>query len=181
MKKTTKMVLAYTLIAGSLLAGGQAFHMYTSTVQAEQQQSNAQILLQTKDLAKQGKVISSEDFGMGSNKNDIIKKWGPPEGEFDDKWILSYAKKRSIQFGLEGNKVSGMNTSDKNLTSITYNEVQKVLGKGVLHKDMGDMFEVSYQVGKNTLVFTFPVLDNKNPEVFGVSVREKYQEEEITL
>lgn len=182
MKKTTKMILAYTLIAGSILAGGQVYQVYTSSVYADQQKSNAHILRQTKDLAKQGRVLNSENFRMDSNKNDIIKKWGAPD--LVDKWTLSYNGKRSIQFQLDGSKVVGINTTDKNLTSITYSEVQKVLGKGVSHENMGDLFEVSYKVGKNTLVFAFPVKtkkNNYNPEIFGISVREKYQDEELTL
>jgi hypothetical protein len=171
MNKTIKLVLVYTLLAGLLFAGAQIYQVYASKVQADQLQQHEKTLRQVKDLAQHGKLINSGAFGLNSNKNDIIKKWGKPEME--DKWLLSY-KKPSVEFQLEGTKVVALQTADESLTSIAYTEVQKVLGKGVPIENMGDLFEVHYSIGKNNLVFTFPVKtkqNNFNPKVFGVRVK----------
>lgn len=176
MKKTAKIVLACTLLSGSLLAvSSQTYAAPVFTTKVDHQQQHEKTLLQTRDLAKQGKVINSETFGLKTSKQEIVKKWGQPEeSDSSSDGYLDY-QKRGIKFLLSSNQVDMLVSSDKNLTSITYKEVQKVLGKGSSDESdgKGDTFGVQYQAGKHLLTFIFPKKSNQNsnnPKILNVIV-----------
>lgn len=159
MNKTIKTVVATTFTIGTLLAG---FSQITpvdasSTIQphqvSTQQQNNQKLVKQIKQLAAEGKVITSESFRLGSSHADIIKKWGKPD-EGSDKDYLYYDK-RQISFFGESGHVKQINTYDQRYYDITYKEVQKEFGKPVKEVKGEDGIYWTYKTGDHTLEITF--------------------------
>jgi hypothetical protein len=123
-----------------------------------------ELLKQTKQLADQGKVISSEEFGLYTPQEEIEAKWGKPDSDSnlaDGEWKYN---KHSTTFYLgknitdSGGKtvVSNIKTTDKRYAAITAEELQKTLKDGVVYKEGG---YITYSTDIANLTFYFN-LDN---------------------
>src|SRR5690242_8926155 len=98
MKKMGKALLITTLLVGvSSFAVPAVSPVHAAA--ATKTESHQQILHRTMKLAASGKTINSENFGIGSDGNAIVKKWGKPDKGSVKEEYLSY-KKRSIWFRL---------------------------------------------------------------------------------
>lgn len=122
-------------------------------------QSSDTLLKNTMALGATGKAINSGVFGVGSRKKDIIQKWGKPQ--YQDFWYLSY-RNRHIAFSLDSaGKVITVQTTDPDLLSTNYNDLEKVLGKPSEHdQGAGNIYD-SYHAGK--YIVEFHSTDMKEP------------------
>jgi hypothetical protein len=109
------------------------------------------LLKETMTLGIKGKAINSGEFGIGSRKKDIIKKWGKPESQ--DTSYLNY-EKRKIVFYIDGNgKVISLTTTETNLLAIKYSQLKKVLGTPFYHNQgVGNIYD-GYHARQYTVEF----------------------------
>jgi hypothetical protein len=133
MKKSVKTIMITTLAIGALLTGWsnenkvQASNQ-TNTKQETVKENHVQLLKQTRELAKQGKVKASKEFRIGSTPKEIVAKWGEAD-KSSDEYELKYSK-RYITFYLDDQKnVGSLWTNDKSYQNVTYEEVKKAYGK----------------------------------------------------
>ncbi|WP_028776674.1 DUF4309 domain-containing protein [Shimazuella kribbensis] len=169
MKKTVKGLMIGTLAVGTVLGGLLISKNFSSasdtpTIQVpvkQNHENHEQLLKQTLDLAKEGKVITSEEFGRYSSKKSIIAKWGEPDKDSKN-GILKYSKHATQFYIGDSNNykksVYLLETTDKSYASVTYDEVKrsKALGKGGEYKDRNTAY-IIYAVGENDLRFIFSV------------------------
>jgi hypothetical protein len=158
MNKTVKTLLVTTLVTGSLVAG----YLTVPMMHAEQIKTNnaaaneeeQQIVKKIMELSAKGKTINSEEFGIGSHESDIRKKWGEPTGS--NETYLSYMEKKQTEFALKDGIVTNwVNSSDKRIKEITYDEVVKIAGEPNSNKISEEERYVTYQTGKYTLLLIF--------------------------
>jgi hypothetical protein len=164
-KKVTG-ALAVALTVGTLLtgvvSGGEVFaDQSKTTVQSPIKQKNAVLLLETKKLAKQGKVTTSGEFKLGSAKSEIVKKWGNPDKDSKQKsGELKYSKRQVSFFvgNYDGHKdsVYSLHNFDKRYANVSYKDVKNTLGAGKEYKGKNDGY-LTYEVGGNILTFYFNV------------------------
>jgi outer membrane protein assembly factor BamE (lipoprotein component of BamABCDE complex) len=156
MKYIAKMLLATTLLVGAtlpvILSVSDAYAV-NSTKEVKTQESNKQIIDKTVKLAAQGKVINSEQFGLGSKKQDILKKWGKPEytDKYENHWeVLDYTK-RGVRFLLVKGQVTEVTTEDKRVLALSHKDVEQALGKPIEQDHGAGQIYETYQSGKNLI------------------------------
>ncbi|MCH5585514.1 YjgB family protein [Shimazuella sp. AN120528] len=145
-----KLVVAFAFIV-----------VLTGCISSAQQNADAsskdvghqKLIKQVLDLAAKGRTISSEEFGIGSQEADIVKKWGKPTSSNDT--FLSYAAKKQTEFGLHKGIVTWVNSADKRLKEVTYEEVIKTAGTPASDEKKDGRRYVIYQSGKYKLSFLF--------------------------
>lgn len=159
-KRLGKGMLVATLAVGTLLGGlvaAQPSYAANNLQTAQTQQDHAKLLKQTMQLAKQGKVKTSGEFGLFSSRKSIEAKWGKADKD-SKSWQSKYSKHATIfEFAdFDGHKDSVylVQTTDKSYSDVTYQEVKKVFGKGSEYKGIDGGY-VSYQAGDHTLSFNF--------------------------
>jgi hypothetical protein len=158
MKKMTKTLLASALLAGATIpaitAASDVYAAPKNTiVQVTEQEKHKQIIQNSFKRAKEGKTINSENFGIHSKEADIRKKWGKPTSSNDT--FLSYAAKKQTEFGLHKGIVTWVNSSDKKLKEVTYEEIIKTAGTPVSDTKNEGRRYVVYFTGKYKLSFIF--------------------------
>ncbi|WP_028778852.1 DUF4309 domain-containing protein [Shimazuella kribbensis] len=176
MKKTVKKIMVTTLAIGTLITGfsyvnGAQASEQTHTMQVSEKQNHKQLLLQTKKLADQGRVITSKDLGIGSSRRAIEAKWGKPDKN-SKKFDLKYSKhSTNFYFSVDDEKQKSafnVETSDKRYSAVTYDEVKKTFGKAneewFEQNDEGEFeYYVSYVVaGKKHYDLQFCFYSDKN-------------------
>ncbi|WP_028778383.1 DUF4309 domain-containing protein [Shimazuella kribbensis] len=159
MNKTTKTMIATTLVVGSLFTGSISIPAIYAEKEPERVHvvndvKHEQLIKKIMYLSSKGKTINSEEFGIGSHEVDIRKKWGEPTSS--NEYFLSYAEKKQTEFAIENGYVKNwVNSSDKRLEEITYEEVLKTAGKPLTNKTNEGRRFVTYQTGKYNLLLIF--------------------------
>jgi hypothetical protein len=180
MKKTVKTIMVTTLAIGTLITGfsyvnGAQASEQTHTMQVSEKQNHARLLKHTKELAKQGKVITTEKFGfgIGTPLKDIEAKWGQPTSKTDGE---SQYENRSTAFNFSFDKkhtTYWVYTTDKSYKSVSYEEMKRTLGKPVsefhYEEDKND-YQVVYETGKYELNFHFYKKNGKLGNIQSVDV-----------
>jgi hypothetical protein len=143
-------------VVAVLLLLGVAFTMINIVDAATKQQEdssmhmkNLALLKQTISLAQSGKTINSENFGIGTKANDIVKKWGKPD--YPDSTYELYYQTHSTSFFIKSGKVSSLTSFDKRYFDVTYKEVIQAYGKPVKQTFGDDGVYVQYKVGNRVL------------------------------
>lgn len=154
-------IVAKVVIATAVLAGG-LFGMYATsnigeaalkTNIADVQESHQQTIKNTVKLAKQGKTINSEKFGIYSKGSEIRNQWGQPDQSSDENYFIY--NKRQIEFELKQNKVVWITSYDKKFNDITVEEVKKIAGEPQKVKEGEDAYYLEYKKGIYVLEFAF--------------------------
>lgn len=166
-----KGVLVTTLAVAALWSGispitGVHAANNSSVVQTSVNQKHAKLLQHTKELAKQGKVTTTEKdgIGIGTSRKEIEKKWGKPTEKLtsEDRY-----DNRSTTFLFDDDKketVYWIFTTDKNYRSISYEELKRTLGKPSeeSHDDVDkNAYQLVYKTGKYELNFEFQKKNGK--------------------
>jgi hypothetical protein len=157
MKKFTKTILATVLFAGAVIPAIPAISKVyaapqNSNVKITEQQKHKQTIQSAFKRAAEGKTINSENFGIHSKESDIRKKWGKPTSS--NETYLFYNKKQT-EFGLKKGQVVWVDSFDKRLKEVTYEEVIKTAGTPVSDEKKDGRRYVIYQSGKYKLSFLF--------------------------
>ncbi len=156
MKIVAKVVIATAVLAGVLFGMYATFNIGEAaqkTKVADEQQNHQQIIKKTVKLAKQGKTINSEKFGIYSKGSEIRNQWGKPDQNSDENYLIY--NKRQIEFELKQNKVVWITSYDKNFNNITVPEVKKVAGEPQKVKEGEDAYYLEYKKGIYVLEFAF--------------------------
>lgn len=177
MNKWQKSGITFS-VATALLLSGIALPMIHTADAAPTQQavSSTQVkhhalLKQTKSLAQVGKTINSENFGIGTKANDIIKKWGKPD--YPDSTYELYYQKHSTSFFIKSGKVSSLTSFDKRYFGVSYKEVIQTYGKPVKQTFGDDGVYVQYKVGNRVLevVFAYDKAGKKPDTIHYIEVK----------
>ncbi|WCK54897.1 DUF4309 domain-containing protein [Aneurinibacillus sp. Ricciae_BoGa-3] len=162
MKIPARFIFSASLVAGSIFSSvtftaTQA--MAASVVQAptaQQSASSEQFLQQTRQLASKGKVSNSE-FGLGTNKSVILKKWGQPD--YQDTWTISYTN-RGVIFDIDPQSgvVNAIISRDPKIKKIPTSAVKKALGSPAYADHGMGHVNLVYDntgtgVGKNEIIY----------------------------
>jgi hypothetical protein len=152
-------MIATTLVVSSLITG----YISVSSIYAEKKPeqihvvndvNHKKLIKKIMYLSSKGKTINSEEFGIGSREEDIRQKWGEPTSSNEN--FLSYAEKKQTEFDMENGIVTDwVNSSDKRLKEITYEEVLQTAGKPVSDKINEGKRYMSYRTGKYNLLLIF--------------------------
>jgi Skp family chaperone for outer membrane proteins len=176
-KNWKKSAMVFTLATGLLVTGTSLTTINTShaapntkVVVPKHHQSHQQTIINIEKLASQGKTVNSENFGLQSKTDDIIKKWGKPDEGSDENWL--YYSKRGMDIVAEKGKVVKIYSTDKSYYDITYKEVKRTLGKPIKEVKGQDGHYITYKAGTNTLEFAFYYNneDTKPSTLAGVNV-----------
>lgn len=143
--KIAKGLLVTAILTGVPLVGSLQTNAAPPPVVVQKDVAQ-QTLNETVRLAKVGRVINSEQFGVGSTKSAIMKKWGNPEES--TKEYVNYTK-RKVAFSLKQGKVVNVTTTDKRVLAISYDALNKKLGKPVEEDHaMGGRHHQVFKVGR---------------------------------
>ncbi|MCH5585799.1 YjgB family protein [Shimazuella sp. AN120528] len=181
-----KGLIATTFAAGLLFTGithvgGVHAANNIPDIQTPANQNHAKLLKHTKELAKQGKVITTEKFGfgIGTPRKDIEAKWGQPTRKWDGE---SDYDNRSTAFNFSYDKkhtVFWVYTTDKSYKSVSYEETKRILGKPTSesHDDEDkNAYSIVYRTGKYELNFHFYKKKGKLGNIQSVDVVDRSKE-----
>ncbi|MGA8942596.1 MAG: DUF4309 domain-containing protein [Thermoactinomyces sp.] len=155
MKIMAKVVIATAVLAGGLLGMYVTPNMgeAAKTTNAADEQNHQQTIKDTVKLAKQGKTINSEKFGVFSKGSEIRNQWGQPDQGSDENYF--YYSNRQIGFVLKQNRVVWITSYDKKFNNITVPEVKKAAGEPQKVKAGEDAYYLEYKKGIYVLEFAF--------------------------
>ncbi len=165
MKKRLQVLFAVLLAAGMLFSV-----VNTVTATTVHPKSAEQVLKETKQAAKNGKVINSP-FGLGTKKVAIVRKYGKP-GPNSTADYLNYPK-RHVFFTLEHNKVVRIVTTDPSLLKVNKDQVLKVLKKPNSSEGAAGHVYWTYDLGNNELIFNWQNVDPNVGKLLDVTVQKK--------
>lgn len=170
MRRILKILFVTLLFIGANYIGLAPYNITNATSKSNESSHN-QTIDRTVKLATQGKAINSEQFGLGSKKKKILKKWGKPQ--YEDAYTLDY-KKRHVTFTISKGRVTKVTTTDKRILALTHEDVHNALGEPIDHdQGAGQVYE-TYQAGKNLIqIHWTDVTDNGKLKLVDLSVVKK--------
>ncbi|MCH5585984.1 YjgB family protein [Shimazuella sp. AN120528] len=178
MRNFTKILVTTALAVGVTITGlAPLTYAAPFTKQVEPEQDHRTTILQTEQLATQGKAINSEDFAIGTKGQDIQKQWGKPDPESSSEDAYTYSK-RNIAFFLSNGLVTHIVSYDKRYEPITYKEVKKTLGEPSKETRGDDGVYTTYECGRKLLVISYYYdKTGKNPDTINqVVVMNQYKD-----
>jgi hypothetical protein len=161
----TALTAIALLSVGCSSSGMEANKKENTTVQANENQKqqisvspkHKQLILEAKELAKQGKIVTTKDLQpIGSlTIIDIKKLWGNPDVE-DSKSEFKFAEYKSKQtiFHYQTKEIVSMDTTDKRYKEITDAEIEQILGVPQM-SGPEDGGSYTYEIGNYNLQFIF--------------------------
>lgn len=158
-RKSITLIVSILLVGLSFIdskpahAFGFMLLNHRNMANSSQNQDPTPLLEQTMNLAKQGKVKSSEDFQIGSIRSAIVDKWGKPDEDSDDTYLIY--RKRYTYFLLDNSDVTYLLTEDPSYWNVTYDQVKQKLGKPDSESRGQNEATTTYHAGEYTLEFEF--------------------------
>lgn len=153
------------------------FVIFASTPIVAQAKGSTTALLKTiKQRSEQAKTLNSENFGVGSNLDDVIADWGPVE---DLSTVAANYWSHHTRFFYDENTpkrvITGIDDFDPRLQSIHLKQVKQKFGKPISAVEQEGNYYVTYHANEyHTITFVFQSnFTNPNPtlESYNISVR----------
>lgn len=132
MKRLNTLGLSLLLCGIVFLNGNPAFatqSKYSVASYIHKEEITKEFLKEVKTLASEGKAINSEEFGIGSKKDEIIAKWGNPDS--DGNGLMEYYEKK-VNFTVDSDGVvESVQTEDERLSELNQDQINKTFGEPI--------------------------------------------------
>lgn len=148
----------------------------SSPIVAQAKGSTNHLLNTIKHRSEQAKTLNSENFGVGSNLDDVVAAWGPVE---DLSTVAANYWSHHIRFFYDANTpnrtITGIDDFDPRLQEINLKQVQRKFGNPVSAVEQEGNYYVTYNANEyHTITFVFQSkFTNQNPslETYNISAR----------
>lgn len=154
------------------------FVVFASFPIVAQAKGSTSVLLNTiKQRSEQAKTLNSENFGIGSNLDDVVNAWGPVE---DLSTVAANYWSHHTRFFYDANTpkraITGIDDFDPRLQEINLKQVEHKFGKKPISavEQEGNYYVTYYANENHTITFVFQSkFTNPNPnlESYNISVR----------
>lgn len=137
-----------------------------------------QLIKDTIDLAKEGKVRNAVIVAGKTTIQELEKRWGAPDqSEETVGGIYANYKKKEVTIGYQNKRIFDIRSSDDNLQKLHYKDVRRVSGEPSATRyyqdNAHDQIILVYRVNENyqlKWIFPNPTNNKKNPTLDHISV-----------